>query len=124
MSTQKTRSNYREVIVVALAGGVREIESMDPQPSRRTLRRACDELRRLRKGDVADDIERFMLGGRRHGRIGPSIGETRVYKAQQTKGDPFLRIPVTILGGIKGTVFKVSYGHEKIVIERPAGVDK
>jgi hypothetical protein len=79
--------------MLALAHGTIAISDLPERPSRRTLAKACDELRRMKRGDLADEVEAEFLNGRHRGKPPPAVGETRIYRVQETEGLVFVRIP-------------------------------
>jgi len=52
------------------------------------------------------------------GRPAAKIGEDRNYKVQQVgDGDPFIRLPVSLLGAVKGDVVSVTFGRDGITVK-------
>jgi hypothetical protein len=51
------------------------------------------------------------------GRPAARIGDSRSYKVQQVgDGDPFIRLPVSLLSAVKGGTVTVTFGPDKITV--------
>lgn len=52
------------------------------------------------------------------GRPAAKVGDSRSYKVQQVgDGDPFIRLPVSLLGAVKGGTVTVSFGTGTITVK-------
>lgn len=52
------------------------------------------------------------------GRPAAKVGESRSYKVQQVNdGDPFIRLPVSLLGAVKGGSVTVTFGRDGITVK-------
>jgi hypothetical protein len=52
------------------------------------------------------------------GRPAAKVGESRTYKVQQVNdGDPFIRLPVSLLGAVKGGSVTVTFGRDGITVK-------
>lgn len=108
--------SYTDLVMLVLAKGVIAVEKLDPQPTRRTLVRAIDQLRIVRRGDVADSLQKRYLGNRGRGKPAPVEGERRPYRVQYGSNVDFARIPTSILGCRKGSVVMASFSRGRITI--------
>lgn len=114
--------SFKDVQIAYLMDGVPAVERLfeSDQVSRSTLRKALQELQK--SGREARDLEQWVIahiGAPGRGRSAPSAGEVRTYKAQQVKsGGPFLRLPLDVLGVRKGSVVRVRFDHDQIVVSR------
>jgi len=51
------------------------------------------------------------------GRPAAKVGESRTYKVQQVgDGDPFIRLPVSLLAAVKGGTVTVTFGRDGITV--------
>lgn len=83
--------------------------AVDLLASQTETRAALEALR----GELLGDSE----PGER-GRPAAKIGESRSYKVQQVNdGDPFIRLPVSLLGAVKGGVVTVTFGRDGITVK-------
>ena len=52
------------------------------------------------------------------GRPAAKVGESRTYKVQQVgDGDPFIRLPVSLLNAVKGGTVTVTFGRDGITVK-------
>jgi hypothetical protein len=52
------------------------------------------------------------------GRPAAKVGDSRAYKVQQVgDGDPFIRLPVALLGAVKGGSVTVTFGRDGITVK-------
>jgi hypothetical protein len=117
------RRTYQDIEIAFLAGGLAEVERVLPRSrsrARESLWKAIEDLKA--RGKDARDLERLAndeFASKARGRIKPSVGETRVYRAQQLKaGAVFLRLPLVPIGIKKGGTAKVRFDSDRITIQR------
>jgi len=111
---------YKDVEIAYLAEGLNAVKTMIEggiKPA--VVRRAADELS-VKYPEKADMLRMFVENSYPstvRGRLPPTAGEERDYKAQQVKtGAPFLRLPLDLLGIKKGQVATVSFNEDKIEV--------
>lgn len=72
----------------------------------------------MRRGDLADEVEKEFLDGRWRGKPPPQVGETRAYLVQETDGLLFVRIPTAYtLDARRGEAILATFerNHVKLV---------
>ena len=123
---RKVRVTSQQVAFLMLTEGAEGVRSLHAKPgheiapatfdgavdllsSQLDARTALEALR----GDLLGDSE----PGER-GRPAAKVGESRAYKVQQVgDGDPFIRLPVSLLGAVKGGSVTVTFGRDGITVK-------
>ncbi len=122
MGKHKSKS-YRQVMCVYALHGMDQVvlELEEGLFSKRTLSRAVETLQA--EEHPCKDLEEWcrglgFWGGR--GKKAPRKGQRRKYITQEvaSKG-PFIRVPVSILGLVKGLPASISFDEDRIILERP-----
>lgn len=126
MSTENTASrtlvSFKDVQLAYLMDGISAVQGLvdSKKASKSTVRRALKKLQE--SGRDVSSLERWVaehVGPIGRGRAAPLPGETRSYKAQQIKNSgPFLRLPLDALGVGKGSVIRVNFENDRIVVTR------
>jgi hypothetical protein len=117
------RPTFTDIALVVLANGVSGVGKMHPEPSRRSLIRAAEDLTARGKGDLAQKLLDTYVGQTTKGKPPPVDGLVRIYKVQATPaGLDFGRIPTAVLGVSKGGNIQVTFHKKRIIIEA-AGPD-
>lgn len=116
--TENKFVSFKDVQIAYLLGGIEQVKALDA--SRSVLIKALKELQA--QGRKVDSLEEH-LGVVGRGRTGPSVGDTREYKAQQVtteqgEGLPFIRLPLAPLGVAKKDKVRVLFHADKIVVSR------
>lgn len=121
--------NHKDIKLAFFMHKLQGVQELCEQgnPSANVVRNACADLEaegvpgvsKLRKW-VDENYPETEKG---HSRTKVELGDTRSYRAQ-TKGkdieeDPFVRVPVELLGIAKGQKAAVTFEEDKIVIRRP-----
>jgi hypothetical protein len=83
------------------------------------LRRAVRELKGAgKKTEALDEFIAANHGPGTRGRAVPSSGQERLYRAQKIHaGGPFLRLPLSPLGTDKGSLVRVRFERDQIVVK-------
>lgn len=91
-------------MLVLARGDATGLDGIPPaELSRRSLRKAVEELRRLGRDDLAAAVTTARLNRRRaSGSRLPALGETRRYEAQHADGLDFVRTPTKPIGVRRG----------------------
>jgi hypothetical protein len=108
----RTLISFKDVTIAYLTGGLEGVIAEHQRgASQDTLLRALNELQTNSQpcGDLASYVaevsgqgEGLETSGNR-GRSAPQVGESRTYRAQQVgEADPFVRVPVSLMGVDKG----------------------
>lgn len=121
----KSRVTANDVLVAFLTGhtdAVRELHKRSEIASK-TMENAVEAL--TAKGidayslaSLADELFPETGSGER-GRPAAKVGETRAYSVQQVNdGACFIRLPVDLLGALKGGEVKVTFADGRITVTR------
>jgi hypothetical protein len=122
---RKVRVTSQSVAFLALTEGVGAVIRLHNAPGSEiapaTFDAACDLLAGQPEiHDALVDVRADLFGddvaGQR-GRPAAKVGDTRAYKVQQVgETDPFIRLPVSLLGLAKGTTASVTFENGRIVV--------
>lgn len=122
---RKVRITSQQVAFLMLTEGADAVRSLHAKPGHEiaaaTFTGALDLLSsQPQHRETLESLREELIGsdepGER-GRPAAKVGESRVYKAQQVgDGDPFIRLPVSLLGSAKGEGVKVVFGDGVITV--------
>ena len=119
---KRTLVSFKDVQLAYLMDGVSAVEKLvtNGNASKSTVRRALKKLQE--SGRDVSSLERWVaehIGPIGRGRAAPVPGETRSYKVQQIKNSgPFLRLPLDALSVKKGSVIRVNFETDRIVVTK------
>lgn len=117
---------YKDIALLFLASGISAVEESfkAEEASPDVFVKACDHLRDSHAQQDIGPFEAFIVAnieieeGPGRGRPGPEVGNSRVYKAQRVgENEPFIRLPVHLLGCRKGSPVKVTFQDGKMLVE-------
>ena len=124
-TVRKVRITSQQVAFLALTEGVNAVESLHNKPgceiASATFAAAVDLLAGQPEtaaalAALADSLAPETSGER--GRPAAKVGESRAYKVQQVgDSDPFIRLPVSLLGLAKGGVATVTFDNGMIRVK-------
>lgn len=125
-SARKVRVTAQQVAFLMLTDGPNGVLELHNRPgceiAQATFNGALDLL-------AGQPKQREALEGLRHdlfgdsapgerGRPAAKIGDSRAYKVQQVgEMDPFIRLPVSLLGASKGSAVTVTFGNGSITVK-------
>lgn len=122
---RKVRITSQQVAFLMLTEGADAVRSLHAKPGHEiaaaTFDGAVDLLSsQPQHRESLEALRTELLGdsepGER-GRPAAKVGESRVYKAQQVgDGDPFIRLPVSLLRAAKGEGVRVTFGDGVITV--------
>lgn len=121
--TQKriTSKDLEIAFLINSTNGVIElISDMDKKPGKKVFLQAIDSLED--KGLETNDLSAFVGGlfpsnGKGRGKQQPVDGEKRTYSVQVVKNSaPFIRLPLSILGAVRGEEVTVTFGAKSIKV--------
>lgn len=118
----KKKVSWKDVVVeLKSPGGLANVAKLEA--SRAVLREAMRQLEV--RGEDFSDLEgwcrsTYGFGLHNRGSRLPEIGEERTYKAQgyPTGESAYGKVPLDILGVVKGGRFKARFAEDQIVLER------
>lgn len=123
---RKIRVTAQQVAFLALTEGVQAVVALHNRPGAEiapaTFEAAVELLASQPETASALVNARADLFGDsapgERGRPGAKVGESRTYKTQQVgDGEPFLRLPVALLGALKGDSVTVTFGDGVITVK-------
>jgi hypothetical protein len=125
-NARKVRITSQQVAFLALTEGTKAVLALHNRPgceiAPATFNGAVDLL--AGQPETAQKLEalRYELFGDsepgERGRPAAKIGESRTYKVQQVgESDPFIRLPVSLLGLSKGSVALVTFNDGTITVK-------
>ena len=122
---RKVRVTAQQVAFLMLTEGVKGVRSLHTTPGHEiaaaTFDGAVDLLQSQTEArSQLESLRSELLGdaepGER-GRPAAKLGESRSYKVQQVgESDPFIRLPVSLLGAAKGGTVTVTFGRDGITV--------
>jgi hypothetical protein len=122
---RKVRITSQQVAFLALTEGVAAVTALHAKPgceiAPATFDGACDLLASQPETQAALVALRADLFGDdepgARGRPAAKVGDSRSYKVQQVNDmDPFIRLPVSLLGLAKGATATVTFHDGRIVV--------
>lgn len=122
---RKVRVTAQNVAFLALTEGVQSVAALHAKPgceiAPATFDAAVDLLASQPETAAALSAMRGELLGDdtpgERGRPAAKVGDSRTYKVQQVgDGDPFIRLPVSLLGAVKGGTVTVTFGRDGITV--------
>jgi hypothetical protein len=122
---RKVRITSQQVAFMMLTEGANAVRSLHAKPGHEiaaaTFDGAVDLLSSQPEARSALEALRGELLGDsapgERGRPAAKVGDSRSYKVQQVgDGDPFIRLPVSLLGAVKGGSVTVSFGTGTITV--------
>lgn len=114
------RKGFKDVQIAYMLDGIAGVDELvnTKQVSKSAVKRALKKFKGSGRDVTA--LEKWVLdnvGTLGKGRGAPRKGEVRTYRSQQIqKGGPFARIPLDTMDLPKGSVFRVSFEDDRIVI--------
>lgn len=123
---RKVRITSQQVAFLMLTEGAKAVSALHAKPGHEiaaaTFDGAVDLLASQPETRAALEALRSELLGDsepgERGRPAAKVGESRSYKVQQVgDGDPFIRLPVSLLGAVKGGTVTVSFGTGTITVK-------
>ena len=123
---RKIRVTAQQVAFLALTEGVQAVVALHNRPGAEiapaTFEAAVELLASQPEAASALVNARADLFGDsapgERGRPGAKVGDSREYKAQQVgDSDPFVRLPVGVLGILKGQTVTVTFGNGVITVK-------
>jgi hypothetical protein len=122
---RKVRVTAQSVAFLALTEGTDAVAALHAKPgceiAPATFDAAVDLLASQPETAAALSAMRSDLFGDdapgERGRPAAKLGDSRAYKVQQVgDGDPFIRLPVSLLGAVKGGSVTVTFGRDGITV--------
>ena len=122
---RKVRVTAQNVAFLALTEGVQSVAALHAKPgceiAPATFDAAVDLLASQPETAAALSAMRGELLGDdtpgERGRPAAKVGDSRTYKVQQVgDGDAFIRLPVSLLGAVKGGSVTVTFGRDGITV--------
>lgn len=123
---RKVRVTSQQVAFLMLTEGVKAVSALHAKPGHEIAAATFDGAVDLLSSQTEAQSQLLALReeligsdepGER-GRPAAKIGESRSYKVQQVgDGDPFIRLPVSLLGAVKGGVVSVTFGRDGITVK-------
>lgn len=123
---RKARVTSQQVAFLMLTEGAAGVQKLHNTPGHEiapaTFDGAVDLLSsQIEARTALESLRGELLGdsepGER-GRPAAKVGESRAYKVQQVgEQDPFIRLPVSLLGLAKGSVATVTFGNGTITVK-------
>ena len=119
-SVVKSKTTYFHLIIDYLVDGIGAVDRRVAKENvqKATVMRAVKEL----KETHPDQLPMFEAWAKERfprGKKAPVAGESRNYKAQKVKdGNPFLRLPLDVLGIGKGDIATVAFDGDVIKVTR------
>lgn len=124
-TVRKVRVTSQQVAFLMLTEGPAGVERLHSKPGHEIAPATFDGAVELLAGQPAhreglEALRSQILGdsepGER-GRPAAKVGDSRTYKVQQVgDGDPFIRLPVALLGAVKGGTVTVTFGRDGITV--------
>ena len=123
---RKVRITAQQVAFLMLTEGAASVEKLHHKPgceiAAATFNGAIELLAtQTQQREALETLRDTLLGGGEageRGRPAAKVGEARVYKVQQVgESDPFIRLPVGLLGALKGETVTVLFGKDGITVK-------
>ena len=123
---RKVRVTAQQVAFLMLTEGAASVEKLHHKPgceiAAATFNGAIELLAtQPQHREALETLRDTLLGGGEageRGRPAAKVGEARAYKVQQVNdSDPFIRLPVGLLGALKGETVTVLFGKDGITVK-------
>lgn len=123
---RKVRVTAQQVAFLMLTEGAASVEKLHHKPgceiATATFNGAIELLAtQPQQREALETLRDTLLGGGEageRGRPAAKVGEARAYKVQQVgESDPFIRLPVGLLGALKGETVTVLFGKDGITVK-------
>lgn len=123
---RKVRVTAQQVAFLMLTEGAISVERLHHKPgceiAAATFNGAIELLAtQPQHREALETLRDTLLGGGEageRGRPAAKVGEARAYKVQQVNdSDPFIRLPVGLLGALKGETVTVLFGKDGITVK-------
>jgi len=120
--TQKriTSKDLEIAFLIGSVDGVNDLVDMDKKPGKKVFTQAITALdsKGLETGQLAEYVSNlFPSSGKGRGKQQPIDGEKRTYSVQVVKNSaPFIRLPLSILGAVRGEEVTVTFGAKTIKV--------
>ena len=123
---RKVRVTAQQVAFLMLTEGAISVERLHHKPgceiAAATFNGAIELLAtQPQQREALETLRDTLLGGGEageRGRPAAKVGEARAYKVQQVNdSDPFIRLPVGLLGALKGETVTVLFGKDGITVK-------
>ncbi len=123
---RKVRVTAQQVAFLMLTEGAISVERLHHKPgceiAAATFNGAIELLAtQPQQREALETLRDTLLGGGEageRGRPAAKVGEARAYKVQQVNdSDPFIRLPVGLLGALKGETVTVTFGKDGITVK-------
>ena len=123
---RKVRVTAQQVAFLMLTEGAISVEKLHHKPgceiAAATFNGAIELLAtQPQQREALETLRDTLLGGGEageRGRPAAKVGEARAYKVQQVNdSDPFIRLPVGLLGALKGETVTVLFGKDGITVK-------
>ena len=123
---RKVRVTAQQVAFLMLTEGAASVEKLHHKPgceiAAATFNGAIELLAtQPQQREALETLRDTLLGGGEageRGRPAAKVGESRAYKVQQVNdSDPFVRLPVGLLGALKGETVTVLFGKDWITVK-------
>lgn len=123
---RKVRVTAQQVAFLMLTEGAISVERLHHKPgceiAAATFNGAIELLAtQPQQREALEALRDTLLGGGEageRGRPAARVGESRAYKVQQVNdSDPFIRLPVGLLGALKGETVTVTFGKDGITVK-------
>ena len=123
---RKVRVTAQQVAFLMLTEGAISVERLHHKPgceiAAATFNGAIELLAtQPQQREALETLRDTLLGGGEageRGRPAAKVGEARAYKVQQVgESDPFIRLPVGLLGALKGETVTVLFGKDGITVK-------
>lgn len=123
---RKVRVTAQQVAFLMLTEGAASVEKLHHKPgceiAAATFNGAIELLAtQPQQREALETLRDTLLGGGEageRGRPAAKVGEARAYKVQQVNdSDPFIRLPVGLLGALKGETVTVLFGKDGITVK-------
>lgn len=123
---RKVRVTAQQVAFLMLTEGAASVEKLHHKPgceiAAATFNGAIELLAtQPQQREALETLRDTLLGGGEageRGRPAAKVGEARAYKVQQVNdSDPFIRLPVGLLGALKGETVTVTFGKDGITVK-------
>lgn len=123
---RKVRVTSQQVAFLMLTEGAASVEKLHHKPgceiAAATFNGAIELLAtQSQQREALEGLRDTLLGGGEageRGRPAAKVGESRTYKVQQVNDtDPFIRLPVVLLGALKGQTVTVLFAKNGITVK-------
>lgn len=123
---RKVRVTSQQVAFLMLTEGANAVRNLHAKPGHEIAAATFDGAVDLLQSQTEARASLLALRGEllgdsepgERGRPAAKIGESRSYKVQQVgEQDPFIRLPVSLLGAVKGGTVTVTFGRDGITVK-------